>query len=193
MEPIYMPLLGSARYPDQQMSLLGMLQLQEAQKKQEQGQQPNMNQMQNLLGNGSPITGASATSGSFGATGGATASGIPGGLTSGGASATSGSFGATGGATASGAGGGWGSALSSAGPWALLAAAIIGNEEEARKAGRRSDDKMTWGQDALTGKVLEQDMDYYGDKIGGFGGKFVSKMGQLGHPEGVFNFIKDLF
>ena len=87
-------------------------------------------------------------------------------------------------------GGGGGSALASAGPWALLAAVIMANESEANKAGRRAEDRGERAQDMITGKVLEQDMDYYGDKVGGVGGELIKGVGQLGHPEGVFNLLK---
>lgn len=91
------------------------------------------------------------------------------------------------------AGGSGASALGSAGPWGLLAAAIIGNESEARKAGRRDDRKATRAMDMVSGKVLEQDMDYYGKKVGGVGGEIVKGIGRLGNPEGLFNVIKGAF
>lgn len=56
------------------------------------------------------------------------------------------------------AGGGFGEAMSSAGPWAALAAAIIANEHEAREGGYRSEDDGDYAQDVLGGKVLEQDL-----------------------------------
>lgn len=95
---------------------------------------------------------------------------------------------AAGGASAGGSSAAGG--LSAAGPWALLAAVIIANESEAEKAGRRADDRGERAQDMLTGKVLEQDMDYYGDKVGGIGGEAIKGIGQLGNPEGVFNLLK---
>lgn len=115
---------------------------------------------------------------------------LAGGATSGGAAAGSG--GAAGGAASGGAAGG-SSALGSAGPWGLLAAAIIANELQANKAGRRPESKSEWARDLITGKVVEHDMDYYGDKVGGFGGEVLKGVGQLGNPEGVFNLIKRAF
>lgn len=94
------------------------------------------------------------------------------------------------GSAASGAGSSMAGGLSAAGPWALLAAVIIANESEAKKAGRRSEDHGEHAQDMITGKVLEQDMDYYGDKVGGVGGEMLKGMGKLGNPEGVFNILK---
>lgn len=99
--------------------------------------------------------------------------------------------GASGGAASGGAasgGGGFGSAMASAGPWAALAAAIIGNESAAKDAGRRRSGG-DHAKDLFSGKVLSQDMDYYGDKIGGVGGDVVRGLGKLGSP---FSF-KDFF
>lgn len=110
-------------------------------------------------------------------------SSLPSSSSFGGSSATGGSAGASSGS----------SALSSASPWLALAAAIIGNESEQKKAGRRSDTNYKHLQDALTGKVLADDMDYYGDKVGGIGGEIVRVGGQFGSPEGIFEFVKDLF
>lgn len=89
-----------------------------------------------------------------------------------------------------GGGGGGGEALSSAGPWAALAAAIAYNEDRQRSAGNRPDSRGERLQDGLTGKSLERDMDRYGDKIGGVGGNMLKVGGKMGHPEGVFNFGK---
>lgn len=112
--------------------------------------------------------------------------GMGGGATAGGGGGAAAPAAAGGGSAASGAGG----AMASAGPWALLAAVIIANESEAKKAGRRSEDHGEHAQDLITGKVLEQDMDYYGDKVGGVGGEMLKGMGKLGNPEGVFNILK---
>lgn len=56
------------------------------------------------------------------------------------------------------AGGGFGEMASSAGPWALLAAAIISNEYNAKKGGYRNEDDWGYAQDVIGGKVLEQDL-----------------------------------
>ena len=81
-------------------------------------------------------------------------------------------------AASSGAGGGW---MAAAGPWAALAAVIAGNEYSANKAGRRREGE-DWAKDAFTGRVLQQDMDYYGDKVGGVGGDILKGLGKLGSP-----------
>tara|TARA_R110000803_G_scaffold11681_1_gene34716 strand:- start:191 stop:757 length:567 start_codon:yes stop_codon:yes gene_type:complete len=97
---------------------------------------------------------------------------------------------ATGAETGGAATGGESSMLASAGPWAALAAVIAGNEMNARKEGRRDEDKATHLMDAFSGKVLEQDTEYYGDKVGGVGGRVIRGAGKIGHPEGQFNFAK---
>lgn len=109
-----------------------------------------------------------------------------------GSSAASG--GAAGGSAGAGAGAsGGGGMLAAAGPWAALAAAVIGNEMAAKDAGRRSDDDGEYAKDLLTGKVLEQDLEYYGDKIGGPVGKSVEVIGEMGNPSGAWRNIKKLF
>lgn len=64
---------------------------------------------------------------------------------------------AGGGSAAGGSAAGGESALSSAGPWALLAALIAGNESEARQGGYRDEDDKDYAKDVLFGKVSEQD------------------------------------
>lgn len=67
------------------------------------------------------------------------------------------------GATSSG-----GSMLASVGPWALLAAAIVGNETEARRGGYRAEDDTEYARDLLTGRVVSQDIDQrWGPKLFG--------------------------
>lgn len=51
-----------------------------------------------------------------------------------------------------------GSGFASAGPWALLAATIIANENEARRGGYRDKDHTQYAKDVLGGKVVEQDI-----------------------------------
>ncbi len=109
-----------------------------------------------------------------------------GGAGAGGAGAGGG--GGAGAGAGAGGGGGGGGAMAAAGPWAALAAAVIANEYSAEKAGRRDSDSHL--QDAFTGKVLEQDLSYYGDKVGGIGGKAIDIVGQAGHPEGQLGLIK---
>ena len=59
---------------------------------------------------------------------------------------------------AAGGGSSWSSMASSAGPWAALAAIIIGNEVNAEKGGFRSEDPQEHASDMLTGEVLNQDL-----------------------------------
>jgi hypothetical protein len=73
----------------------------------------------------------------------------------GGAAATTGG----GGAAGAGAGSGGGSMMASAGPWAALAAVIIGNESEAKRGGYRSEDDKEYAKDIVTGEVLQQDVE----------------------------------
>ena len=77
--------------------------------------------------------------------------------TSGGASAST----AAGGASAGGGGGSMGSAVAAAGPWAALAAVIIGNETWASKTGHRRG--KTFGKkhikDIMSTEVLNQDIE----------------------------------
>lgn len=166
-EPIYGPILGQNR-PRPPSSIQPSLPQQQSQQQQMDPQQM-MSMYQNyqkLFGNG----GQSILGNSGGQGGG-----------------LQGMFGG------GGSGGGGSSMMASAGPWAALAAAIIGNESEAKKAGRRDDRPATHAMDAFSGKVLEQDMDYYGDKVGGFGGEILKGVGKLGNPEGTWNLLKDLF
>ena len=90
-----------------------------------------------------------------------------------------------------GAGGGFGSAAASAGPWAALAAAVAYNEDRQREYGNRAESRTERAQDMVTGKALGRDAERYGDKVGGAGGRSVEWMGDMGHPEGIFNNIKD--
>lgn len=73
-----------------------------------------------------------------------------GGMMGGGSSAAGGASGAGGSA-----GGSAGSMMSSAGPWAALAAVIMANEYNADEF--RQDDPVKYAQDIFGGKVLEQD------------------------------------
>lgn len=82
-----------------------------------------------------------------------------------------------------GGGGGGSSALSAAGPWAALAAVVAANEYGSKKAGRRSESKGHHLQQALTGEGMSKDMDYYGKKVGGPGGKAISLLGKTGSPK----------
>lgn len=93
--------------------------------------------------------------GMFGGGGGAAAGG----------STTGAASGASGGSSA-------GSALSTAGPWAALAAVIIGNEYNAQGQGRRSEDSSEYAKDLVTGKVISQDMPYFSDKVFGKDDKY---------------------
>lgn len=92
---------------------------------------------------------------------------------------TLGGGGAAGGGAAS---GGLGSAASSAGPWAALAAAIVGNELYAKNHGER-DGQLFPGADALEGRALVDDVNSrwapMADKaVPGLGNEF--KLGAFG-------------
>lgn len=100
--------------------------------------------------------------------------------------------GGSGGALSGGGGAGGGSSwMAAAGPWAALAAAVAWNEENSRKQGRRADSSGERMQDMFSGKALQRDTDFYGDKVGGVGGDMIKFGGQMGHPEGAFNMTKD--
>lgn len=58
-----------------------------------------------------------------------------------------------------GATGGFGSAMSAAGPWAALAAIIVGNELYAKKRGYRSEDSTDYIKDLFSGEVFHQDIE----------------------------------
>lgn len=161
----------------------------------------------------SPLSGLSSMMDMFGGSGGAIGTGAGGGLSMGGGTTAGGVSGNTmagmdlfggmgGGGTSSlagvgsSAGGGassGASGASAAGPWAALAAVIMANEDQSRKAGRRDDNRESRVVDQLSGAVLEQDFDYYGDKVGGAGGEFIKKTGQMGNPEGLLDLFKGLF
>lgn len=150
---------------------------------------------------GSGLMGSAGGAMSAGANGGASF-GLGGSLVGGTGTVGGSTFAASagGGAAAGGAAGGGAAAggsaaggIASGGPWALLAAAIIGNETHARKKGRRNENKGKHALDLVTGKVLEQDADHYGDKVGGPLGKSMKFGGQMGNPEGVFKAVKKLF
>lgn len=89
--------------------------------------------------------------------------GLLGGGSGGGGGFLSGLSGGGGGGAAGGAGGGAGSGaggmIASAGPWAALAAVIIGNEMYAEKHGYRSEDPKEHLKDLLTGEVQHQDLE----------------------------------
>lgn len=109
-----------------------------------------------------------------GAAGLAAYKGISGGLSGSGAGgAAAGSGGASGGAAGGGAASAGGSSsgaastLASAGPWAALAAVIIGNEYSANQEGYRAENDGQRVKDAFSGKVLRQDADRWTDKLGG--------------------------
>lgn len=86
----------------------------------------------------------------------------------------------TGGGAGGGSAGGGGSAMASAGPWVALAAAIAANEWQSDQAGRRGDSNGEHLRMALTGEGLSNDMEYYGDKVGGPIGKMIEIGGDMG-------------
>jgi hypothetical protein len=144
------------------------------------------------LGASSGLIGSAGGAASGAATGGA-GFGLGGSLVGGTGAVGGSTFAAgSGGAAAAGGGAGGASAMFS-NPWTALAAAIVGNEISSKKAGRRSDNDGQYAMDLLSGKVMEQDSDYYASKVGGVGGEIMKFGGQMGNPEGVFKNIKKLF
>ena len=84
------------------------------------------------------------------------------------------------------------SSAASSTPWGAIAAAAAKYEDGARRAGRRSNSDAQWRTDLLSGKVIEQDAEAAGDKIGGPLGKLVASMGRSGNVEGAYHeMIKD--
>ena len=70
---------------------------------------------------------------------------------------------------------------------AAIAAAVVANEYFATKDGRRSSNIGQSMWDGLTGKNMSKDLDYYGDKVGGPGGKLLnaaSNVSRLDKPLG---------
>lgn len=122
---------------------------------------------------------------------------IPGlsGSGSGAAASTSGTAagsGSTGAATGSGAaasgGSGAGSTIAAAGPWALLAGAIIGHNEWAKHKGLRDGEKF-YGEYGLTGRALYKDKDYYREQLNDFipgSGEDANIIGSLSSPADLF-------
>lgn len=135
----------------------------------------NAMQMQKMMGSSGGAS-AGGASGSSGAAAGGSGGGGGWGLSSmfggGGSAAGGGAAASGGGAAASGgsaAGGGAASGMASMGPWAALAAVIIGNESNARDNDYRSDDDKQYAKDLFGGKVLEQDANQrWAKKLGGY-------------------------
>lgn len=110
-------------------------------------------------------------SGLIGSAGGAVSAGSNGGASFGLGGSLVGGSGTVGGSTfaagsgaAGGSAAGGGSALASAGPWAALAAIVLGNESAQRKTGNRAENDTQYAKDLIGGKVVEQDMKKYADK-----------------------------
>ena len=132
-------------------------------------QGPGLQGLQELFGfggAGEAVGGVAGQGTGTAAGGGAMGGGVAGGGELG--AMLGGSGGASGGgAMGGGTAGGGGSSLSGAGPWAALAAVIIGNEYNAEKMGRRPDSESQWARDALTGKVTTYDAPYLSQKVFG--------------------------
>lgn len=158
----------------------------EAQQAQQLNQQQDQSQGQMPIGLLSKFMQSGGQAGGAGSSplggllGGGSNAGVsaPGAISETGATAGSGAgmgAGAGGGSLFGGAGSGGASSLSAAGPWALLAAAIIGNEREGIRQGYRSDNPYDYAKDVLGGKVLEQDVHqrwtpkFFGSDKYGFG------------------------
>lgn len=102
----------------------------------------------------------------------------------------SGAWGSVGGASSGGAAGGGGATggLAAAGPWAALAAAVIGHNEWADRKGLRDGESFK-GEFGLTGRALYKDKDYYAeraDKIIPGLGDSVNIGGSLSSPADMF-------
>jgi len=118
----------------------------------------------------------------------------------GGGAGTGTGVGTAGGAGAGTGTGGMGSAAAAAGPWAALAAIIIGNELMAKKGGYRSEDPKEHMKDILSTEVLNQDIEQrWLPKLGIDEDSKLSKGISLAMNPGSFNFsntwdrIKDIF
>ena len=102
---------------------------------------------------------------------------------------------ASAGGAAGGAGGGasgMGSAMAAAGPWAALAAAIIGNETYQNKSGNRPNDAKSYAGELATGKVLERDAERYLGKWGGKAAGAFTPHGQYNMAESGIKKLGDL-
>lgn len=92
---------------------------------------------------------------------------------------------ASGAGTAAGGGAvGGGSALAAAGPWAALAAAIIGNEVYQKEHGNRSDGWGAYLGELASGEAIERDARKY---LGKWGGKAAGAL----TPHGQYNMMED--
>lgn len=118
----------------------------------QQGQSTDMTNMGTALRNWA-TAGAGTTQTVQPATGATTP--YMGGAPFGGGAAPAGAGGAAGG----GAGGSGSSMVASAGPWAALALAILGNEHNSKRRGFRSDNDGQYARHLLSGHVLTQDID----------------------------------
>lgn len=87
--------------------------------------------------------------------------------------------------------GSFGSTMAAAGPWAALAAAIVANESKQRGDGNRPEDKTKWGEELISGQVLERDADRYlpNNEAGDIG----RKLSKLGNPKGTYETLQDGF
>lgn len=96
-------------------------------------------------------------------------------------------MGPSGGASSGGASSG--SSLASFGPWAALAAAIVGNEANATHEGRRQNDSF-FMEEALKGRALYEDKDHLreqGNKIIPGLGEDINIAGNLSSPLDMFD------
>ena len=90
-----------------------------------------------------------------------------------------------GGMSMMGGGQGGGGGMGAAGPWAALAAAVVGNETYQNSEGNRPADTGEHMKDLASGKVLEYDAAKYAKDIPG--AEFLASMG---NPEGVAKNLK---
>lgn len=116
-----------------------------------------------LIGSAAGATSGAATAGTgFGLGGSLVNGGIGSATYAAGAGAAGTGAGAGAGAATAGGGAGAGG-LAAAGPWAALAALVIGNESAQKKTGNRREGTQ-YLKDLFGGKVVEQDMNKYADK-----------------------------
>lgn len=93
-----------------------------------------------------------------------------------------------------GAGGsGASSALAAAGPWAALAALIIGNETYQKEHGNRPDDTKDYIGELANGRVLERDAKKYLGSTGRNAAQFITPHGQWDMTKTALKKFGDLF
>lgn len=156
---------------------------QSAQRQQQQvglgGGGGGMNPMQGMQIAKNFMPASSGASAAGAGSAGGTASGATAGGTAGGSAA---------GGAAGSAGGGLSSGLAAAGPWAALAAAIVGHNEWAERKGLRDGENFKF-EYGLTGRALYKDKDWYAeraDKVVPGLGDDINIAGSMSSPVDLF-------